>query len=62
MFVLFVSVVLCVQDHAIFIVGGEFLALILAGEGAQESNDGGNFSITEFHIALVESHIAQFRL
>ena len=62
MFVLFVSVVLCVQDHAIFVAGSEFLALVLAGEGAEEGNDGCNFSITEFHIALVESHIAQFRL
>ncbi len=54
---LFVSVVLCVQDHAIFVVGGEFLALVLAGEGAEQGNDG-----CYVCIALVESHIAQFRL
>ena len=42
----------------LLVVGGEFLALILAGEGAEEGNDGGNLCIAELCIALVESHVA----
>lgn len=50
--------VLRVQNHAIFVVRGEFLALVLAGKGAQEGHYGSNLSIAELCIALVKSHIA----